>query len=542
MSWNYKAIRQLLAFFAPWLFLLQAAQAQREGPGGSTGGGNVRVCFKSGSGIAEKVSARTGQNEGLIHDNEIDFIESVEAYDLFSIRTKMPNGLQDLIQSDDTESVDDFLLRLEFRFKNYIPTISKLLQFGRVEFAKTKRNEQPMALHRISDEHDSFNPSSSGNGDCVTSTAIAHRRVGNKYVLHIDSRLMNRKIHSLYSQKILMAHERIYLNYSPANPEALKIGNFEGSSSTRQLLEFILPATNLRFQDLRQKLVSFGFDENGSLSKYESIENLVKKFLLNIADRALNSMPNDSFKKVLQTELEGFYLACKNSTITYEVENGQKILRPNLLIPANIQTISPTLIDSSLFDLLGQAQENQIKITFNSSWQSQSQKTNCMKSIKKLQPKAKDYLFYKSNLILELIPTLIKEEYQKAMAELSEPEKLNRHGFAMSRWETVGFSLLLKSAAEDLQKNLAEAGQSQGKACEAKSVYSWFHTNDFQIGTPENYVYNHRYGYSIELGTSGEHSLIDLCDRYPEYLKYVFALSNSLRARQFFSKFDFEIP
>lgn len=222
------------------------------GPGGSSGG-NVRVCFNDEM-IVANIKARGP--ERLIQDEEIPFIESVEAYDLYALKKKLGQNIP-LMTSADNESSADFLLRLEKRFQKNNPFIASLFASGR--YYLPEKNMEPSAapLFRIPDEKDVY---SAENNKCVIATAIAHIQRGSKFSLQIDSRLMDPRIHPLYSQKVLLAHERIYVNFSSTNPYRLKHQYASGSSQTRDLLGMILSTTGpFSYQQVNTWLEENGF-------------------------------------------------------------------------------------------------------------------------------------------------------------------------------------------------------------------------------------------------------------------------------------------
>jgi hypothetical protein len=194
----------------------------------SSGGGNAVVCFEDGQ-------ARTAISEvraagGIIPNHILDFIISIEMYDLFE--AKLPRGIDDtsppeIIEIQDHQTLTGYSHYLEQRFLKIFPAMTNVISQGRGLIPESNIRFHAGAVRQQNDLGDTTHVDSNR---CVIQTMAVQRNWSNFHELHIDARLFNHPAHSRQSKATLLLHEYIYA-YSRN-----KLSHTD-SSQTRKMVE-----------------------------------------------------------------------------------------------------------------------------------------------------------------------------------------------------------------------------------------------------------------------------------------------------------------
>ncbi|MCR9204523.1 MAG: hypothetical protein NXH75_08105 [Halobacteriovoraceae bacterium] len=173
--------------------------------GWASGGGNAVVCFKSPE-FAERVKA----NDGIIENDQLSNIESIEMYDNFEAR--LPRGLEQkvpaLIKIRDTETFGEYSKRLARRFNPYVPSIGQVIYSGMNALPNSNIRFFEGPVKQVNDIDTPIG--SIDRSKCVITTMAIQRNFNGYFSLYIDSRLFNHPNHSKQSKATLVLHEYIY--------------------------------------------------------------------------------------------------------------------------------------------------------------------------------------------------------------------------------------------------------------------------------------------------------------------------------------------
>jgi len=200
-----------------------------------TGGGNALVCFShktfSQNGSEFNIVETVKSNENIIPDNLLQYIESIEVYDLYE--AKMKRGLSresaQIVSIKKDEDIYDYLDVLARRYQTRVGYLGFLVREGKKIIPKSNIVFHEAGIQQQTDIADVILPSE----DCVVSTMAAQINTNKYYQLFIDERLYDHPKHSKQSKATLILHELIY-GFLRENK------GHTSSSATRTIVRFLI--------------------------------------------------------------------------------------------------------------------------------------------------------------------------------------------------------------------------------------------------------------------------------------------------------------
>ena len=243
------ALLQAAAVHAP-----TALANDREGGGWSSGGGNGVVCFTQSSS-----ASRTQRAGGLIQNNDLSKVASIETYDLFEARS--PRGMDaiepTLIDIEAGESSRSYVERIARRLDHTVPDLARIIRQGLERFP-----EDQIIIHAngLQQQRDMASADEITDSNCVVTTLAAQFTSGSETYLHLDGRLMRHAKQSRLSRAVLLLHEVLYLH-------ARLLGQTDSRSTRHLVASLITRSDSTTVQSLITNAQALGFLSNEGLRR-----------------------------------------------------------------------------------------------------------------------------------------------------------------------------------------------------------------------------------------------------------------------------------
>lgn len=269
-------------------------------PQGGTdgGGGNAIVCFSDKS-IPKQIYANDNPNRGVITQEMLASIISVETYDLAYAKLATLERKPQIIPIQDKETFEQYARRIGKRVYSDSPRVLQMIERGLSLLKLQKALIRETGVITVSDIADVGVVDTSS---CVVST-MAVQQLGATNPLNIDGRLFQHPKHTRQSMAILMLHEILYAaarqDYGARDSsgvrELIRVIATEGAGYTRpefnQLLAKSFPLAPIRQKD------NYGpieFDHRNDTIETILLFNKVQPMLAEsnrVADAFLESIP-----------------------------------------------------------------------------------------------------------------------------------------------------------------------------------------------------------------------------------------------------------
>ncbi len=213
------------------------------------GGGNAVVCFDDPA-----MPARVrGEAQGLLLDEFMPHVTSVEMFDLFEARLERGIDGNEFVPEVERlsagETFVNYLLRVENMLRYSVPDLHKLYERSKSQLRPHNIVFQPHGVDRIDDA------AAVGIIDthhCVLATMGLHLLDGDFPVLHVDGRLFHHPSHSELSKAIFYLHEIFYM-------AGRRLGH-ASSRNTRALMGHLITLNNqLNARQLADEAIQLGF-------------------------------------------------------------------------------------------------------------------------------------------------------------------------------------------------------------------------------------------------------------------------------------------
>lgn len=203
------------------------------------GGGNAIVCFEPQVIIAQGEVRTTTKdiinnikkNKNIIPDDYIQYIESVEMFDLYEAKKRrgIDSKKPEILDIKDDEKFYDYFDRLSKRYDGRVYTMAYIVEAGKELIPDSRLIFHNTAMLYQNDLGSVTLPSD----NCIVSTMAAQVNRKDYFEVHIDERLFNHAKHLRQSKATLILHELIY-------GLLRKHFKHEDSGVTRKLVNFLI--------------------------------------------------------------------------------------------------------------------------------------------------------------------------------------------------------------------------------------------------------------------------------------------------------------